>query len=100
MSDKDLQRVTECVSEIGQASARRSIPTRRNHITQKVKIAGQRALCLSVHNDEYPTEIAHQQSSGRTRLRPASGPSLLSQTTHSDSLAKKLDPSHNILADW
>jgi hypothetical protein len=27
-------------------------------------------------------------------------PSLLSQTTHSDSLAKKIDPSHSILADW
>jgi ribonucleoside-diphosphate reductase alpha chain len=57
MSDKDLQRVTECVSDIGQASARRSLPARRNHITQKVRIAGQRTLYLSVHDDEHPAEI-------------------------------------------
>ena len=57
MSDKDLQRVTECVSDIGQASARRSLPPRRTHITQKVKIAGQRTLYISVHDDEQPAEI-------------------------------------------
>jgi len=52
MSDKDLQRVTECVSYIGQAAARRrSLPARRNHITQKVRIAGQRTLYISVHDD-------------------------------------------------
>ncbi len=40
MSDKDLQRVTEYVSYIGQAAARRrSLPACRHHITQKVKIA-------------------------------------------------------------
>jgi ribonucleoside-diphosphate reductase alpha chain len=58
MSDKDLQRVTKCVSDIGQASARRrSLPARRNHITQKVKIAGQRTLYLSVHDDAQPAEV-------------------------------------------
>ena len=58
MSDKDLQRVTKCVSDIGQASARsRSLPARRNHITQKVKISGQRTLYISVHDVEYPGEI-------------------------------------------
>ena len=57
MSDKDLQRVTECVSYIGQHSARRSLPARRNHITQKVRIAGQRTLYLSIHDDEHPAEI-------------------------------------------
>ena len=58
MSNKDLQRVTESVSyKIGQATSRRSLPTRRNHITQKVRIAGQRTLYLSVHDDEHPAKI-------------------------------------------
>ena len=34
-----------------------ALPNRRNHITQKVKIAGQRTLYISVHDDEQPTEI-------------------------------------------
>ena len=38
-------------------STRLALPTRRNHITQKVKIAGQRTLYLSVHDDEQPAEI-------------------------------------------
>ena len=38
-------------------SLRRSLPARRNHITQKVKIAGQRTLYLSVHDDAHPAEI-------------------------------------------
>jgi hypothetical protein len=57
MADKDLQRVTECVSDIGQAASRRSLPARRSHITQKVKIAGQRTLYISVHDDAHPAEI-------------------------------------------
>lgn len=57
MSDKDLQRVTKCVSDIGQAISRRSLPARRNHITQKVKIAGKRTLYIAVHDDENPAEI-------------------------------------------
>jgi ribonucleoside-diphosphate reductase alpha chain len=57
MSDKELQRVTECVSDIGQVVSRRALPARRNHVTQKVKIAGQRTLYLSVHDDEQPAEI-------------------------------------------
>jgi hypothetical protein len=57
MSDKDLQRVTESVSYVGKRSARRSLPTRRLHITQKVKIAGQRTLYLSVHDNAHPKEI-------------------------------------------
>jgi len=36
---------------------RRSLPNRRNHITQKVKIAGRRTLYLSVHDDAQPAEI-------------------------------------------
>ena len=58
MSDKSLQRVTECVSDIGQpARDRRALPARRHHITQKVKIAGQRTLYISVHDDAQPAEI-------------------------------------------
>ena len=34
-----------------------ALPNRRNHITQKVRIAGQRSLYLSVHDDEHPAEI-------------------------------------------
>jgi hypothetical protein len=64
MSDKDLQRVTECVSDIGQATSRRSLPACRHHITQKVRIAGQRSLYISVHHDEYLTEIFLRQIVG------------------------------------
>jgi hypothetical protein len=34
-----------------------SSPNRLNHITQKLKVAGQRTLYLSVHDDEHPAEI-------------------------------------------
>ena len=33
------------------------LPNRREHITQKAEIAGQRTLCISVQDDEQPTEI-------------------------------------------
>ena len=36
---------------------RRPLPARRNHITQKVKVAGQRTLYISIHDDEEPAEI-------------------------------------------
>lgn len=35
----------------------RPLPARRNHVTQKVKIAGQRKLYISVHDDEHPAEV-------------------------------------------
>ena len=57
MSDKDLQQVTESVSDIGQASVRRVLLARRHHITQKVDIAGQRTRYISVYDDEQPGEI-------------------------------------------
>jgi len=38
-------------------STRLALPNRRPHITQKVRIAGQRTLYLSVHDDEHPAEI-------------------------------------------
>jgi hypothetical protein len=36
---------------------RLALPHRRNHTTQKVKIAGQRTLSISVHDDEHRSEI-------------------------------------------
>jgi hypothetical protein len=38
-------------------SDRLVLPNRRNHITQKVRIAGQRTLYLSVHDAAEPAEI-------------------------------------------
>src|ERR1700704_4988320 len=38
-------------------STRRALPSRRNHLTQKVKVAGQRTLYLSVHDDQHPAEV-------------------------------------------
>ncbi len=38
-------------------SLRLALPNRRHHITQKVRIAGQRTLYLSVHDDAQPAEI-------------------------------------------
>jgi hypothetical protein len=57
MSDKDLQRVTVCVSDIGQPASRRSFPSRRDHITQKVRIADQRIFYISVHDDSSPSKL-------------------------------------------
>ncbi|HMS85509.1 MAG TPA: hypothetical protein PKD12_17845 [Nitrospira sp.] len=57
MSSTDLQRLTESLSDIGQPSPRRSLPSRRNHITQKVRIADQRTLYVSVHDDPSPAEV-------------------------------------------
>lgn len=36
---------------------RRPLRNRHNHTTQKVRIAGQRTLYLSVHDDRQPAEI-------------------------------------------
>lgn len=36
---------------------RKTLPSRRNHITQRVKIGGKRTLYLSVDNDKEPSEI-------------------------------------------
>ena len=38
-------------------SHRLVLPNLRNHVTQKVQIAGQCTVCLSVHDDEQPAEI-------------------------------------------
>ena len=46
------------MSYIGHASIpRRSLPSRFNHITQKIRFARQRTLYLSVHDDAQPAEI-------------------------------------------
>jgi hypothetical protein len=63
MSNKDLQRVTICVSDIGQpANARCVPPARRNHFTKKAKIAAQRTLYYRVNADNNPTEIFLRQN--------------------------------------
>ena len=36
---------------------RLALPARRHHITQKVTVAGQRPLYLSVHDDAQPAEV-------------------------------------------
>lgn len=45
------------VSQPRQTAQRLTLPARRKHITQKVRIAGQRTLYLSVQDDEHPAEI-------------------------------------------
>lgn len=35
----------------------RTLPNRREHTTQKVRVGGPRTLYLSVHKDEHPAEI-------------------------------------------
>ena len=58
MSNRDLQRLTNSVDNIVHGpSQRRVLRTRRNHITQKVLIAGQRTLCLNVHDDVRPSPM-------------------------------------------
>jgi hypothetical protein len=36
---------------------RLALPSRQNHTTRMIRIAGQRTLCISVQHDEHPTEI-------------------------------------------
>ena len=38
-------------------SERRCLPNRRQHVTQKVKVGGQRTLYISVHEDAQPAEL-------------------------------------------
>jgi ribonucleoside-diphosphate reductase alpha chain len=38
-------------------SDRRQIPNRRKHVTQRFRIAGQRTLYVSVHDDGQPVEL-------------------------------------------
>ena len=58
MPERDLQRLPNSVDDIGRGqSPRRLLPPRHHHITQKFKIAGQRTLFISVHDDARPAEI-------------------------------------------
>lgn len=57
MSDKHLQPLTERLSYIGQQATRRALPSRRRHVTQKVRIAAEQTLYISVYDDERPAEI-------------------------------------------
>lgn len=58
MSDKGLQRVAKFVSYIGHAVSRRAIPNPRNHIiTNKVGIAGNAHLHISVHDITQPGKV-------------------------------------------
>ena len=70
-------------------STRLFLPTRRIHITQKVKIAGQRTLYLSVHDDEYPIEILIRQNIDPLIKSP--GGNLPQETQHEESAAKEED---------
>ncbi len=38
-------------------SDRLALPAHRHHITQKVRIADQRTLYISVHDDKHPAEV-------------------------------------------
>ena len=38
-------------------STRLALPNRRNHITQKVRIADQRTFYITVHDDPKPAEV-------------------------------------------
>ena len=59
MSERDFQRLTNTVDDIdhGPPPRRVVLPARRHHVTQKVKIAGQRTLYISVHDHEQSAEI-------------------------------------------
>ncbi len=57
MSDKDLQRLTECVSDIGQVASHRALPPRLCDVAQKVRIAGHRTLYLRLHDDARPAKL-------------------------------------------
>ena len=52
-------------------STRLTLPSRRNHITQKVRIANQRTLYISVHDDPSPAEIFLRVKGTDAPLRPS-----------------------------
>lgn len=56
MSNKDLQRLTEYASYIGQPSPQRSLHSRRIQITQNICI-GRQTPYLSVPDNQTPAEI-------------------------------------------
>lgn len=57
MSNKDVQRLTKCVSDIGQTDSRRSaLSDHCCSITPKVKVTSQCSLSNCLHDDEHPAE--------------------------------------------
>lgn len=57
MSNKDLQRLTKCVSYIGQPVSRpRALSNHRSHVAQKVNVTSHCSLYISVHDDEHSAE--------------------------------------------
>ena len=75
MSNEDLQRATKSVSDNRTSLSASSLPARRNHITPKVRIAGQRTRYLSLHDDEHLADIFLRVTSYRRcgRMRPRAG---------------------------
>jgi hypothetical protein len=67
-------------------STRLALPHRRNHATQKVRVAGQRTLYLSVYDDGYPTEIFLRHNIGPLIKSPAED---LSQNTQQEQSSAK-----------
>ena len=58
MSNKDLQRLTKCVSYIGQpVSHPRARSRHPSHVAQKVNITSHCSLYISVHDHEYFAEL-------------------------------------------
>jgi len=64
-------------------STRLALPNRRDHVTQKVRIAGQRTLYLSVHDDEYPPEFFIRQNIDPLIKSPDEGLSQITQQEQS-----------------
>ena len=58
MSDKHLQRVTKCVSDIGQPASRpRSLSNHPSHVAQKFNLTSHCSLYISVHDHEHFAEF-------------------------------------------
>src|SRR5262249_32288328 len=84
MTNKELQRVTECIADIGHVVSQGSLPSRRQHISPNVRIASQRTLYLSVHDDGY---IGHDRLKHCSSLPDLIGRHLLVEYCHRDELA-------------
>lgn len=54
-------------------SQRLALPARRQHITQKLRIAGQRTLYLSFHDENDPRKCMTCIFEGRSAIGPREG---------------------------
>ncbi len=69
MAGKDLQQLATSVDYIDHdRSLRRALPARRHHITQKVRIAGQRTLYISVHDDARAEACPGRRAGGQPTM--------------------------------